>query len=109
MLLLTNKVAGFRTETQASEEGGWDITGPMFLVDLSFEYIERGDVNTEKKFFEDNPKLGIYKEWPLVGTPFPPFIMTEAIKDYLAEGPIWVVGESRRRTSVTFAPSSIFA
>ena len=61
-----------RHSLQALDEANWVIPEPFYIVDLSFEFIERKDINAEKSFFNANPNLGTYLEWPLFGVPFPP-------------------------------------
>lgn len=70
------------------------MEGPIYLVDMSFEYIEHSDIKAEENFFNENTHLGRYIKYPIFGAPFPPWVVGEKMVKYLANGPIWVAGAS---------------
>jgi len=52
---------------KATLQANKTLPSMFYLMDLSFESYERSDINLEKDFFDQNPTLGNYTEWILIG------------------------------------------
>ena len=83
-----------RHSLQALDEANWVIPEPFYIDELKAQVDERKDINAEESFFNANPNLGTYLEWPLFGVPFPPSLVGSSLQKYLAGGPIWLAGAS---------------
>lgn len=57
----------------------------FFLLDFSLLSIELGDRSLENEFFQKNPSLGQWVNWPVIGDLIPPYDVPSEIRKWLAE------------------------
>ena len=71
---------------KAKEENGIDLPATFQLVDISFleSHVNKKDLEIERNFFHENPTLGTFVHWTVIGHPLNPSSLSSSFRKKMA-------------------------